>query len=314
MIVSGPTEGNLRGKARSYREDSVADSTKKARRMQWKAYEKACNKYKWDPYNCSVDQACLYVTFLAERLAYTSIVAYYNAVVYMLVCKGLDPTRMSNPILRSTLEGIARVKGREEKGKDPILPIHLKKVATVVNLNCPIELLTFVTMLVLFRTLLRVSHVVCSSHTLTRADVKFNGAGMLLAIRSSKTISKGGRVEYMPVLFAKEKEICAVFWLKKFLSLFPRSHEDQLLSLDGKKFTYNVFRVNLKKLLSKAGVVGDYASHSLRRGGATFMSMSSCTIAEIKARGGWKSNCVFRYIRQPLSHRLSVEKKVVKEL
>ena len=40
------------------------------------------------------------------------------------------------------------------------------------------------------------------------------------------------------------------------------------------------------------------------------MSMNSCTISEIKARGGWKSNCVFKYIRQPLSHGLNVKKKL----
>ena len=314
MVVSGPTEVELRGKSLKYREDSVADSTKKARKMQWKSYEEACKKYHWDPYNCSVDQACLYVTYLAERLAYASIVAYYNAVVYMLVCKGLNPTRMGNPILKSTLEGIARVKGKGQNGKDPLLPPQLKKVAKVVDWGCHIEFLTFVAVLILFRTLLRVSHVVWSAHTLTRNDVKFNKKGMLLSIRSSKTRCKGSKVEYLPVLYSQDREICAVYWLKKFLKLFPCSRNDQLLSLDGKKFTYNMFRVNLKKLLSRANVVGDFASHSLRRGGATFMSMNSCTIAEIKARGGWKSNCVFKYIRQPLSHVLSVERKLIKKL
>ena len=41
------------------------------------------------------------------------------------------------------------------------------------------------------------------------------------------------------------------------------------------------------------------------------MSMSGCTIAEVKQRGLWKSNCVFRYIRQPISHNVWVDKKVV---
>ena len=43
---------------------------------------------------------------------------------------------------------------------------------------------------VVLRTLLRVSHVVWSNHTLTRADVKFDNKGMLLAIRQSVKVVK----------------------------------------------------------------------------------------------------------------------------
>ena len=82
----------------------------------------------------------------------------------MHVCAGLDPVRFSNPILKATLEGIARVKGRGQKGKDPLFPNHLRKVSQVVNLAVDWELLVFTAMLFLFRTLLRVSHVVVSPH------------------------------------------------------------------------------------------------------------------------------------------------------
>ena len=71
------------------------------------------------PVNCMIGKACLYVTYLAERLSYSSIVAYYNAVVYMHVCKGLEPVRVSNPVLRATLEGIGKHNGKGQKGKEP---------------------------------------------------------------------------------------------------------------------------------------------------------------------------------------------------
>ena len=252
----------------------------------------------------------MYVTYLAERLAYSSVICYYGAVVYMHVCNGLEPVRINNPILKATLEGIARSKGKGNDSKDPILPEHLEKIARVVDVGNVWELATFVAILVLFRTLVRISHAVVSDHTLLRSDLQFNSSGCMLAVRSSKTNSKGSPVQYLPVMYAEDSKICAVMWLKRFVRLHPDKSSDQLFSTGGRKLMYNVFSDRFKSLLIKAGVVGNFASHSLRRGGATHMSMNNCTVAEIKVRGGWKSDCVYRYIGQPMSHKLKVEKKV----
>ena len=40
------------------------------------------------------------------------------------------------------------------------------------------------------------------------------------------------------------------------------------------------------------------------------MSMVNCNVSEIKARGNWASDCVFRYIKPPLSHLAKADKKV----
>ena len=75
-----------------------------------------------------------------------------------------------------------------------------------------------------------------------------------------------------------------------------------------------MFAKRFKEIVVRAGVVGDFASHSLRKGGATFMSMSGCSVPEIRARGGWKSDCVDRYIKHPLSHKFEVDKLVANKL
>ena len=193
------------------------------------------------------------------------------------------------------MDGIGRVKGKIQKGKDPISPVHLKKIARVVGKESDWEFMMFTCILFMFRTLLRVSHMVWSNHTLTCSDVKFNKNGMLVAIRSSKTKGKGETVSFLPVVKAGDNDLCAVTWLKCFLKKFPREGKEVLFSLNGKKFTYNMFSEKLRILLDRAKVVGDFASHSLRRGGATHMSMSGCTVPEVKGRGLWKSDCMYRY-------------------
>ena len=314
MIVTDPSDYELGERACDYRNKSVSASTMKNRQLQWDSYVRTCIKYDWPVFPCNVHQACMYVTYLADRLAYSSIITYYSAVVYMHTCMGIEPVRFSNHILKATLEGIARVSVKGSDIKDPLLPRHLKKIANVVNINDVWESITFVCMLVLFRTLLRVSHAVASDHTLLRSNLVFNSSGFMLAVRSSETSSNGQPIQYLPVMFAKDKEICAVVWLRKFLAISPVRKGDQLFSVGGKKLTYNVFSARLKALLVKACIKGNFASHSLRPGGATHMSMIYCSLAEIKARGGWKSDCVFRYIRQPMSHKLKVEKAVAKSV
>ena len=163
---------NLKRKAVSYREKSIADSTKRNRGIQWNCYLSVCIKFNWSPLPCSVDQACMYVSYLADKMKLSSITTYYQAVVFMHTCQGLDPVTLANPVLKATLKGIGNVEGNVEKGKDPLFPADLLKIADIVDKSSGLEMLVFAAMLFLFRTLLRVSHVVTSDHTLTRGDIK----------------------------------------------------------------------------------------------------------------------------------------------
>ena len=281
--------------------------------MQWDSYLKACNQFSWEPLPCGVDQACKYVTFLSERLKYSSIVAYYQSVIFFHTCAGLEPVRVSDPVLRATLNGIKRLVPSREVGKEPILPQHLESMAKVVDVDVELEFIVFVAALLMFRSLLRVSHVVSSDHTLLRSDIRFNNSGFLLSVRSSKTKKRGDEINYIPVLKSDNHSICAVRWLKLLVKRFPAPMGAPLFStLSCRKLNYSTFLKLFKVIIRRAGITGDFATHSLRAGGATYMSMLGCNVSEIKSRGQWASDCVNRYIRQPLSHKIMVEGHVAK--
>ena len=160
--------------------------------------------------------------------------------------------------------------------------------------------------------LLRVSHVVRSDHTLRREDVLFNSKGCLLRVRSSKTTGGEGNERFIPVTWASEASMCAARGLKALLGKVPGSPKDPLFSAVGLPgLSYSVFHKVFKSLVIRAGLSGDFASHSLRRGGATFMSMVGCTISQVKDRGGWVSDCVYRYIKPPIAHKVLIDKKFV---
>ena len=199
----------MKSQAENFRLNSISESTKKTRLGQWRSYTETCLEFGWNVFPCNVDQACMYVSYLARKLKFSSIKAYYQSVIFFHVCAGWEPVRMSNPILRATLKGIEKVKSGDSKGKDPMLPVHLKRIMSVLDLSSYLELLVGVSSLFMFRTLLRVSNVVVSPHTLRVKDVRFSKAGCLVYVNSSKTTNSQDGPTVLPLLFSMDKSICA---------------------------------------------------------------------------------------------------------
>ena len=75
-----------------------------------------------------------------------------------------------------------------------------------------------------------------------------------------------------------------MFWLKSFLKVAPRAKRLPLFALGESPILYNTFLNGMKALLSKVGVRGNFANHSLRWEDATHMSMSGCNVTEVKQR------------------------------
>ena len=53
-----------------------------------------------------------------------------------------------------------------------------------------------------------------------------------------------------------------------------------------------------------------FSTHSLRRGGATFLHMTGIPLQEIMTIGDWTSATVFKYFQLPLSHRICQDYRV----
>ena len=231
----------------------------------------------------------------------------------MHTCQGLDPVTIANPVLKATLKGIGNVEGNVEIPKDSMFPRHLLKISRIVNLSSELEVLMFTAILFLFRTLLRVSHVVSSEHTTTKGDVMFNENGLLLRVRSAKNLKSKEKALYIPVVKAKDESICPVAWFKYLRSKFGDSPREELFTSVGVPvLSYSNFNRQFKMLIVRAGLNGNFASHSLRRGGASYMSMKGCRVSEVKERGGWKSDCVYKYICPSLAHKVKVDMKVIR--
>lgn len=244
-------------------------------------------------------------------MCYTSVVNYLQGVILAHKFKGFTPPSVSSDEVKLALQGLKN----ENVSPDPREPIslsHLKSMFICLNLECESQLMFWASVLLLFRSLLRVSHITDSPHCLRVGDVEFVGEGLVLRIFSSKSMKKSKSPRLIPIAPLECSAYCAVYWLKMWLSKNKFGPSAPLFSLKGSPLSYNAFHNALSKVLLRAGIAGKISSHSFRQGGATFLSTIGMPIEKIKERGGWASNAVYKYISESLDVKAQRDGKVAK--
>ena len=155
----------------------------------------------------------------------------------------------------------------------------------------------------------------------TRADANLLGIdkAMMFEVRWTKTIQFRNKVLRFPVLPAKNKLICPVFWVHKMVRDNPGEPQDPLLLIQVQRekmcLSANQLIHRLRKWLK---IIGEpdmqYSLHSLQRGGATFVYQSDMEAEMIKLLGDWASDCYKRYIDVSTDKRFDSMKAFVEAL
>ena len=241
----------------------------------------------------------------------SSITAYIQAVIFFHILKGHEPPALSDKQLKATLNGIRNVQSVPKRQKDPIQVNQLLLIYDELDQLSDLHVCFWAAALLLFRTLLRVSHVTTSLHSLKMADFVATQSGFVVSVKSSKVAKPYHKTQRIPVSTCKDKRLCPVHWLDKSWSARKLSASAPAFACrDGKGMSYNTFMRVFKNLLESARVKGDLGSHSFRRGGATLLAHLDCSIIEIKARGRWASVCVFEYLKPTMSDELCTDLKL----
>ena len=265
MIIAEPNLEQLIEENEHLRLASVAESTLRSRELQWRCYLRFCAKFSFGVFPCSNNQESLYATFLSKFMVASSITTYIQAVIFFSNIYGHQPPDWKDFNLKATITGIRNLQTAPSNQKDPLFPKHLAKIASIVDSESIIQKLVWAAMCFLFRTLLRVSHVVISPHTLKNKDIVFTNWGFFVKVRSSKTKKKSQKPQYIPVVASPGSPLCPVRLLHNIWASSD-SVENNLFSLgDIPSISYNVFHKTMDFLLVKADLQGSFSSHSLRR-------------------------------------------------
>ena len=198
-----------------------------------------------------------------------------------------------------------RVKGAAPHFKLPLSLSHLRALRAQLNLALPEDALFFAVLTACFFGLLRIGNALASSShpspsVVLAGDLSFLPKGASLTIRSSKTIQFRERLHSVVLPYLPNHPLCPVTALKNFFSVAgtPPPSSPLFSCPSSPAPSAQDFRMRLSRLLAAVGQTPeDFSTHSLRRGGATWLLNAGAPLHLIKILGDWRSDCVLRYLR-----------------
>ena len=289
------------------RDKHYAETTKPTRDTQVKKYLEFCAMFEGilTPFPCDAQQVCLYIAYMKRSLKYVSITNYLSGLNNFLKENRQRPIDYDDYDVQCCIKGVRRVLGDATKQAAPLLPSQISAMLAMLT-ESPGHVCFRAALLTSFRALLRKAHVTQSPATLRRRDFKFYDWGMLINVTKSKTIQYAERSLEIPVARIKVQELCAVYWVERhFREREARMDQEAFWLPNNNPLTYSIYQKTLKYACGEIGLEARlFSSHSMRRGGATFLYMSGASISEIKTRGDWSSDCVYKYLSAPLKVRI----------
>lgn len=300
----------LKGEAYFLRSHCLADSSWRTRRSQWKHYYHFCQNLGVNPLPCSIEVCCMYIAYMAHTFRYVSIVNYVSAVRGLHRWFGYAPPPTDCFLINATLAGARRLLGDTQFSSDPLLPSHLRTFRSILNLSLDDDFVFWCAVNLAFRGLLRKSSVCKGPQNLRRCDIEFFDWGRVISLHKSKTIQFSERIHQIPVSRVKGA-LCVMTLLEIMVRRIRAAPHHALFGMHKKNvyhpITYEWFSTKLKSCVARAGLKGKYTSHSLRRGGATALSLVGVPLHQIQKTGDWKSMSVLLYLSSPLDYRISHE-------
>ena len=245
-----------------------------------------------------------------------------------LALLGLPIPDVNDRQMKMFTTGLKRVMPHAVKQAEPVTPEILLRISKVVNYRDQVELVVWTALLLGFYMFLRKSNLIPDTmetfnkaEQFCRSDISLLGLdkAMMIDIRWSKTIQYKQKILRVPVLPAKNKAICPVFWMHVMTALVPAVHDQSAFSLrlGGRQLALSanqlIYRFRKWLLLIGQEPV-KFSLHSLRRGGATFVYQSDIETEMIKLLGDWASDAYKCYIDISMDKRYDSMKLFVEAL
>ena len=250
----------------------------------------------------------------------TSSINNYLGIIALLHKEfGLPNPLVDDWVLKSLLSGIKRVKGSTVKQKLPITLDILLGIRRIINLNISYDASFWAVCLTAFFGVFKKCNLLSESDIQYDPNEQFSWSrfqffhwGALVQVSWSKTIQFRERSVCIPLPYIPYSLLCpasSVLHAMSFTKMsLPTSHAFAYFDPRSRKptcLTYQSFLSKLGECISRLGFPqGMFASHSFRRGGASFAFQSGVPVELIKMLGDWKSDAVLLYLTVPLSIRL----------
>ncbi len=249
-----------------------------------------------------------YAAFLCRSLKFSSVKQYLNTIRLLHLEWDLPNPLQGHFNLTCLLRGARRHLGDCLQPKRPITPELLKLIYSNLDLTSPIDANVWAISLIMFYGLLRKASVLPRSPTptgdrhLCRQDVRFYPWGVVLVIRSTKTIQFQERQLEIPLPGMSGSMWCPVRALTRAMLFTPTAPgPSPAFLLPGRStpaaVTGRLFDHRIRETLSREGCdPAGIMPHSWRRGGAQFAFSLGLSSETIRMLGDWRSSAYLRYL------------------
>ena len=267
------------------------------------------------------ERIALYCTFLVEicKLKSSTIKSYVAGIKSML--KAIDYTCDHDKLLLKALTLTCQSRNDVAADRLPIQKNLMEQILFEVERyytdedNQPYLELLYKTMIIfLYYGLLRISEITCTKagHALKAKDVHFaeNKSKILLVLHSSKTHGKNARPQTIKIaptantfrLWSNNNHFCPFQITQDYRNTrgieYYSDDEQFFIFQDRSPVNPEAVRRVLKRAIAEIGLNQDlYDTHSFRSGRATDLKRLGCPVDTIKELGRWRSNAVYKYLR-----------------
>ncbi len=298
--------------ARAVEEDLTspdhAPATERAYAHDWSDFETFCRRHRLEPLPAPPQTLALYLKALETQpsqspegmragtagLALPTLRRRLAAIASRHATAGLE-TPTDHPLVRRLLRRYSRSRGTAVKKKEPLLIEHFPAILAAMGDGLAARR-DRALLLLGYAGAFRRSELVA----LNVEQLRFSKAGLFVWIAAAKNDpQKKGRELYVPRLSvaSPSAQICAVAALERWLAAVGaagpvfRTFDLRGRLTETRLDPGDVARV-LRRRAAAAGVDGDFAGHSLRRGFITNAAKKKIPIENIKRVTGQRSNAV----------------------
>ena len=294
-------------------------STQRTYASYRKSYLEFCELAGYTPVPVSPHMACEYVAYLADRLAYSSILKYVGIFRILHEEMGLpDPKFLKQYDVKLILLALKKHLGTVIKRQYPVDPELLCCMYSKLDSECTNDMVFWAITLIGFFGLLRISNLLPPSvdgfdpqKHLIRLRIRPRVGCIVVVLVWSKNNQSKARVVEIPIPRVHGSVLCPVsatlkaFRLTSEVSLcgpaFMRRDSDGSL----KPILYGWFSKKLLDLVEQCGLArADFGTHSLRRGGASWALKCGFSTDVIKILGDWHSDAYQCYLEIPFKDKL----------
>jgi hypothetical protein len=260
--------------------------------------------------NLLLDLLVYYVD--VKNYAASTIAGYLSAVRWVHVANGFEDPMQNKPRLTLARRAVKRLKG-EVKGKLPVSPDMLRKIKETLDFGQAKDVMLWGGLMLAYFFLLRSSEYAASSgffdvrRALVVGDLEFFLLGqpvadwwsadeVVICIRASKTDQM--RLGVLRNAYATGAALCPVWAAAMVMDLrrLGCSAEPLLLFAPGRTLDRaDVSRALKECALAMGQEAANFASRSLRIGGASCMLACGYSEEYIRRQGRWHSFCWRRY-------------------